>query len=44
VKFHEKLATIEAESKKAKEIEKPAEEAAAKQPPPLIARPPPPFP
>ncbi|XP_019257816.1 PREDICTED: uncharacterized protein LOC109236040 [Nicotiana attenuata] len=44
VTFHEKLATIEAESEKSKESEKPTVEVVAKQPPPLIARPPPPFP
>ncbi|XP_019253789.1 PREDICTED: uncharacterized protein LOC109232472 [Nicotiana attenuata] len=39
-----KPATIESESEKSKESEKPAEEAVAKQPPPLVARPPPLFP
>nr|XP_009589739.1 uncharacterized protein LOC104087052 [Nicotiana tomentosiformis] len=36
VTFHEKLTTIEAESEKSKESEKPAKEAVAKQPPPLV--------
>ncbi|XP_070050238.1 uncharacterized protein [Nicotiana tomentosiformis] len=43
VTFNERPATIESESEKSKESEKPAEEAVAKQPPPLVARPPPPF-
>nr|XP_009617255.1 uncharacterized protein LOC104109611 [Nicotiana tomentosiformis] len=44
VTFNEKPATIELESEKSKESEKPAEKAVAKQPPPLVVRPPPPFP
>nr|XP_016441574.1 PREDICTED: uncharacterized protein LOC107767167 [Nicotiana tabacum] len=36
VTFHEKPATIKAESEKAKESEKPGEEAVAKKPPPLV--------
>nr|XP_016472100.1 PREDICTED: uncharacterized protein LOC107794148 [Nicotiana tabacum] len=44
VTFTKKPATIETESEKAKESEKPVEEAVAKQPPPLVAKPPPPFP
>ncbi|XP_019265492.1 PREDICTED: uncharacterized protein LOC109243055 [Nicotiana attenuata] len=36
VTFHEKPTTLEAESEKSKESEKPAEEAVAKQPPPLV--------
>nr|XP_009597991.1 uncharacterized protein LOC104093863 [Nicotiana tomentosiformis] len=39
-----KPATIESESEKSKESEKPTEEAVAKKPPPLVARPLPPFP
>ncbi|XP_070046116.1 uncharacterized protein [Nicotiana tomentosiformis] len=42
--FNERSITIELESEKSKEFEKPAEEAVAKQPPLLIARPPPSFP
>ncbi|XP_070034436.1 uncharacterized protein [Nicotiana tomentosiformis] len=42
--FNEKPDTIESQSEKLKELEKPAEEAVAKEPPPLAARPPPPFP
>ncbi|XP_019248515.1 PREDICTED: uncharacterized protein LOC109227771 [Nicotiana attenuata] len=41
--FSEKPTTIESESEKSKESEKPAEEAVVKQPLPLVARPPPPF-
>ncbi|XP_075083392.1 uncharacterized protein LOC142167134 [Nicotiana tabacum] len=44
VTFNEKPTTIESESEKSKESEKPADEAVAKQPPPLVARPSPPFP
>nr|XP_009600328.1 uncharacterized protein LOC104095814 [Nicotiana tomentosiformis] len=44
VTFNERPVTIESESKKSKECEKPAEEAVAKQPSQLVARPPPPFP
>nr|XP_016488571.1 PREDICTED: uncharacterized protein LOC107808556 [Nicotiana tabacum] len=44
VTFNEKPATIELESEKSKESEKPVEEAVAKEPPPSVARPPPSFP
>ncbi|XP_075091677.1 uncharacterized protein LOC142171869 [Nicotiana tabacum] len=44
VTFNERPATIESESEKSKESEKPAEEAVVKQPPLLVARPPPLFP
>nr|XP_016457920.1 PREDICTED: uncharacterized protein LOC107781696 [Nicotiana tabacum] len=44
VTFNEKPTTIESESEKSKESEKPTEEAVAKKPPPLVARPLPPFP
>nr|XP_009622082.1 uncharacterized protein LOC104113579 [Nicotiana tomentosiformis] len=39
-----KPTTIESESEKSKELEKPVEEVVAKQTPPLVARPPPIFP
>ncbi|XP_070049829.1 uncharacterized protein [Nicotiana tomentosiformis] len=38
VTFHEKPTTVEAESEKAKESEKPVEEAVAKQPPSLVVQ------
>nr|XP_016497834.1 PREDICTED: uncharacterized protein LOC107816613 [Nicotiana tabacum] len=44
VTFNERPATIESESEKSKESEKPTEEAVAKQPPSFVVRPPPPFP